>query len=292
MVVLLGHWLTKRRGIILTPLFLVALTAARWAPHLWIELAQDLGGLSLLFAGTGLRLLAASYHESSHHAEPITAGPYAWVRHPLYLSNFLLGLGIVLIAGWWPMILVYCLIFLPIHAVIARAEEIHLTTLYRERYAAYRQAVPALFPWRRYTGFRYGSRSEFKLRKGKERLKAIGYLTGMAGVLLVKQLRQSLHVPPLHPLSPMLWAFYLGVASLAIIFRTKTRSAWMRAGQTVLASLCILILAIHLPGVWPAPSKEVGTSSPIAVGSVLPPAAQQASSKPVKPVRRGIRPLD
>ena len=248
-IVLAGRWLTKRRSILLAPLFTATLVSARWASHPWLECVQDVTGFLCLLVGTRVRLVAASYHDSSHHAEPITAGPYAWIRHPLYLSNFLLGLGIVLIAGWWPMVLFYCLFFLPIHIVIAKAEEVHLTRLYGQRYEDYCRAVPALVPWRRYRGTRYGSRSEYKLQKGQERLKVAGYLAGITGILLVKYLHDVFKIGVLRPLSPTLWAFGLITAGLAVVLRPKTRSRFARACQTVVAVVSILALVIHLPGV-------------------------------------------
>ncbi len=244
-----GFWLTKRRGILLSPLFAVALLAARNAPTFHAELSQDASGLFCLLGGVWLRLVAASYHETSHHNEPITAGPYAWVRHPLYLANFLIGLGIVLFAGWWPMVLVYCAFFLPLHMVIARAEEMHLITLYGEKYEIYRRSVPAILPWRPFQGPRYGSRNEFKLKKGQERLKIVGYLAGMAGILIFKQFREAIKVPLQQPLSPTSWTTGVFLVLLMVTIRPKVRLAWVRSLQTILSTLIVLFLAIHVPGV-------------------------------------------
>ena len=279
-----GTWLTKRRGILLSPLFAVALISCRQASHFWIELSQDLTGLACLIAGTRLRLVAASYHDSSHHAEPITAGPYAWVRHPLYIANFLLGLGIMLLAGWWPLTVVYARIFFPLHTMIMRSEEVHLTQLYGQKYTVYLRAVPGIFPWRRYRGYRYGSRSDFKLKQGRERLKVVGYLAGMAALLLLKQYRPMLARFPIPPLQPP-WAVAMGtVALLAVIYRPTIRSPWLRVCQTALTVTCVLFLSVHLPGVWPSqpstrsiktveaavlvpaplPEKQVSTTTPPA----------------------------
>ena len=259
-IVSAGFWLTKRRGILLSPLFAVALLAARKAPSLRIEVLQDTTGLLCLLGGAWLRLVAASYHDTSHQWEPITAGPYAWVRHPLYLANFLIGLGIMLFAGWWPMVAVYVFLFLPLHLLIARAEEIHLKELYGEKYEVYRRAVAAILPWRPFPGRRYGIRNEFKLRKGHERLKVTGYLFGMAGILLFKQFRYLLKPPSPHPISFLTWAVGLLLVALMVAFRGKTRSSLIRSFQTALSTAIILFLAMHLAGVWPAPPTQ--TSAP------------------------------
>lgn len=264
-IVRAGRWLTKRRSVLLTPLFTTALFSARMAVTPWIELGQDVVGLICLMAGTRLRLVAASYHESSHRSEPITAGPYAWVRHPLYAANFLLGLGIVLLAGWWPMMVGYCLFFIPLHLVIARAEEVHLSRLYGAKYERYRRAVPALFPWRPYPGPRYGIRSEFKLQKGREWFKVLGYLAGILGILLVKRIRPLATLPILRPLPTLSWFLGTAFAAVAVVFRPKTRSSWLRACQTVLSTVAVLFLALHVPGVWP-PARPL----PASVGSLAP----------------------
>lgn len=239
----------------MTPFFTAALLSSRSLPNRGLEFFFALGAMFCLSAGTWLRLVAASYHDSAHHSEPITAGPYAWVRHPLYLSNFLLGLGILLFTGWWPMMVAYVLFFLPLHVVIARAEEVHLVSLYGERYETYRRAVCAIIPFKRFRGPRYGSRSEFKLQKGQEWWKGAGYFLGAAAVYLFKTVRGRWGPVPLPSLSLRVAVLIGLTAAAAIVYRPRIRWAWLRGAQTALATVCALALAIHLPGLWlnPAP---------------------------------------
>ena len=253
-IVKTGYWLTKRRSIMFAPLFTVTLLAAHCAGSLARETAQDLLGILCLAGGTWLRLVAASYHESSHQRQPISAGPYAWIRHPLYVSNFLLGLGIVLVAGWRPMLWTYLIVFLPIHWLIARAEEIHLATIYGSSYDVYRRAVPAVLPWRPLPAAeRYGRSGRVKLRKGQEWLKVAGYALGVAAILVIKALRQYGTWPVIPPIPPPVTAAAFVIALLSIVMRPKLHLAWISAGQTVLAVAAILVVVIHVPGVWPAP---------------------------------------
>ena len=263
LIVRSGRWLTKRRGILLTPFFTVALISSRSLRHWGLEFLFDGMAVLCLLTGTWLRLVAASYHESAHHSEPITAGPYAWVRHPLYLSNFLLGLGIVLFTGWWPMMAAYALFFLPLHGVIAYAEEVHLISLYGDRYENYRRAVCAILPFKRFQGPSYGSRSEFKLRKGKEMEKAAGYFLGAAAVCVFKLLRGRWRALPLPPLSLRVAVLMGLAAAAAVIYRPPIRWAWLRSVQTVLATVCVILLAIHVPGLWPTPApRTISSNSP------------------------------
>ncbi len=54
----------------------------------------------------------------------------------------------------------------------------------------------------------------------------------------------------LRPLPAVAWWGWAAVATVAVIFRTPTQRSWIRGCQTVLAIVSILILAIHVPGVW------------------------------------------
>lgn len=246
----MGCWLTKRRSILFAPFFTVALLASRWAGSFWLEAALDLAGFACILGGTWLRLTAASYHEGSHQNTPITAGPYAWVRHPLYLANLLLGLGIVLMTGWWPMIVVYILIFFPIHAIIARSEEVHLTELYGPQYPRYRQKVFAILPLRKFPGPYHGTPNSFKLKKGKEYQKTLGYAAAMAALLLFKLWRKTAALPAVPAIAVPVDFLAFAAAVLAIIFRPKIQWRWLRAGQTVIAVVCIVLLVVQIPGVW------------------------------------------
>ena len=52
--------------------------------------------LPVLMAGIALRIWARGHFERGRLA---TTGPYALVRHPLYIGSFLLGLGVALMTG-------------------------------------------------------------------------------------------------------------------------------------------------------------------------------------------------
>ena len=69
LIVRTGRWLTGRRNVLLAPLFALVLVGARWAATPWRELLTDGAGILCLLAGTRLRWVAASYHESSHQSE-------------------------------------------------------------------------------------------------------------------------------------------------------------------------------------------------------------------------------
>lgn len=75
----------------------------------------------------------------------IIAGPFRFLRHPLYFGNFFLALGIGLLA---PIPGFIFIVFSNVLFVIAlaRHEEAILQSTYGDRYIRYEKRVPALFP--------------------------------------------------------------------------------------------------------------------------------------------------
>ena len=102
-------------------------------------------GTAIVLLGLIIRALAAG-HIRKNLALTAT-GPYAHVRHPLYLGSLLLGIGFA-IAGrdvwtWAAMLLLFLLIYVP----VIRSEEAYLARQFPE-YDDYARRVPALLPSR------------------------------------------------------------------------------------------------------------------------------------------------
>lgn len=79
-----------------------------------------------------------------------TTGPYAYLRHPLYLGTILIGTGFAIAIGGFLSVLAL-LAFWPWFAgyYFPRKEEVEssrLASRYGERFDRYRTAVPALWP--------------------------------------------------------------------------------------------------------------------------------------------------
>lgn len=149
--------LTKLRFVLVYPLvvvlFLVARTTERQL-HL---------GLVALGLGVTLRFWANGYvghrkvNETSASrgdkkiGQLITGGPYAYVRHPLYVGSFLIGLGFCIIVGQ-PLVGVLALggLLLVYHRKMTQ-EESTLLHEWREEFLQYQREVPRIIPtWRRY----------------------------------------------------------------------------------------------------------------------------------------------
>lgn len=83
-----------------------------------------------------------------------TSGPYAFTRNPLYLGSFLLGLGFTIASGFWPLGILFALLFLGIYFPVMRVESATLAELFGKEYEDYARQVPLFFP--RITPYRSG----------------------------------------------------------------------------------------------------------------------------------------
>lgn len=136
---------------------------ARWR-HLRDSLRQGLGialalflsllgdpslglfGIGALLAAAGIatRLWASGHIRKNRRLA--TGGPYARVRHPLYVGNLLITIGFCVGSGrWWayPLMLVFWLVFYP-NAI--GSEDANLERLFGDDWRSWREATPALIP--------------------------------------------------------------------------------------------------------------------------------------------------
>ncbi|HDL19343.1 MAG TPA: isoprenylcysteine carboxylmethyltransferase family protein, partial [Bacteroidetes bacterium] len=80
--------------------------------------------------------------------ELVMTGPYAFMRNPLYLGNFLMASGLCIAAWpWMPwMLLLLFVLFVVQYAFIISLEEEYLQKNFGEIYQTYRQNVPRILP--------------------------------------------------------------------------------------------------------------------------------------------------
>src|SRR5438132_13505627 len=86
-----------------------------------------LAGITISVFGLMLRAWAAGHIRKN--AELATSGPYAHSRNPLYLGNFLLGLGFTIGSGWLPLGILFAVLFLGIYLPVMRVESESLAQL-------------------------------------------------------------------------------------------------------------------------------------------------------------------
>ena len=148
-VMALGEWFFRQRSWTPIP-FMLALVfvsfresrdAFTWGP-----------GLLLLACGEGLRLWGVavvgkgSRTRGSGVGRLATFGPYAYVRNPLYLGNFLLTLGATCISELLWLIPVMIALFAVQYIPIVYWEESILADRFGPAYAVYSQRVPRWIP--------------------------------------------------------------------------------------------------------------------------------------------------
>lgn len=105
-------------------------------------------GLPLVVAGEAVRIWGAGHLWKTR--ELVASGPYAHVRHPLYVGTLLASLGFLAIAGpavaavGAPLFLLF--FFAYYYPYKERGEGKRLERRFGESFRAYRDAVPALLP--------------------------------------------------------------------------------------------------------------------------------------------------
>lgn len=121
-------------------------------------------GIAIVLLGESLRLWANGYvgHVKVNVTQKrrgeakigrlVTAGPYAFVRHPLYLGTFLIGTGFCVVVGnVWLGIAALAFFLMVYRRKMAQEEEL-IREEWGNAYRVYHAAVPRWLPtWRRYS---------------------------------------------------------------------------------------------------------------------------------------------
>jgi protein-S-isoprenylcysteine O-methyltransferase Ste14 len=156
-----GNWLFRWRSylpLLIVPLFLVALYSqstgalgdSRPGRQYWEAFCFI---LSLL--GFAIRCLTVAYVPSGTSGrntkeqiagELNTTGIYSIVRHPLYLGNLIMILGLLLFVGVWWFALTGALLFWIYYERIAFAEEEFLRGKFGTPYLEWTEETPAFLP--------------------------------------------------------------------------------------------------------------------------------------------------
>lgn len=149
---------TRRSGLVLGLVHLTALVAPAWAalsspdPDFPSEIAWI--GVGLMIAALGLqqwaqRSLGKSYTlvlQTSEQQALSQAGPYARIRHPAYLAQIILwiGLGLTSQSLWAPG--VTAVVAIAGYAYRIREEERMLLAVFGDKYESYAAARKRLVP--------------------------------------------------------------------------------------------------------------------------------------------------
>jgi len=141
-------------------MFLLALILSAWFfppsgffdEESWTDALMDAGGIGSVLAGCLLRTWALSHggrFTRSRRAQTptlITAGPYAYIRHPIHVGNLLIGLGMIVLAEAFPLTVFLLAVFAFHHWIVIPAEEQFLKEKLGEGFDFYCELVPKYFP--------------------------------------------------------------------------------------------------------------------------------------------------
>jgi protein-S-isoprenylcysteine O-methyltransferase Ste14 len=118
----------------------------------WTDTVIDVLAVVSLILGELTRIWATSHagkHTRSRRIKAeqlVTSGPYAYIRNPIYMGNFFIGLGMVLIAEAFALLPVFVAFFALQYRAIVATEENFLNERFGAAYDRYRGAVPRWIP--------------------------------------------------------------------------------------------------------------------------------------------------
>lgn len=154
-----------------------------------------------------------------------TAGVYSVVRHPLYVGNTLVAMGLAGVAGRWYLPVIVLLASLLYHERITSREEAFLEATFGAEFRAWADRVPALWPsWRHFTPSHQPFDWRDVLRRECHGLFVIG-----AGFFLLTFSRDSLASG--RPVLTPAWAWLAGVTGALFAVLTAVKRVRRAIGE-------------------------------------------------------------
>jgi len=163
-----GRWLFRRRSylpLLLLPVLILALRDSDFVEKLLGDAGQSIyHGLCITISAVGLAIRCyvvgttpkgtSGRNREAQRAESLnTTGMYSIVRHPLYVANFVIFLGIALFPGVWWFVVIFGLAFWLYYERIIFAEEEFLRGKFGEAFEKWAEKTPAFVPnfksWKR-----------------------------------------------------------------------------------------------------------------------------------------------
>lgn len=142
--------------LFLLPLFVASFIGFRYplGSHA-ADLAWEVGCFLLSMAGVAIRVFTvgtaprgtSGRNTRGQKATVLnTTGPYSVVRHPLYLGNYVVALGLSFISRTWFLPVIVSLATLLYYERIAAREEEYLESKFGEQFRRWAARVPAMMP--------------------------------------------------------------------------------------------------------------------------------------------------
>jgi protein-S-isoprenylcysteine O-methyltransferase Ste14 len=142
--------------LLFIPIIIMSLGSFKYAGNAhWKDQIWEMVCLAISFLGLGIRVFVigrvpkgtSGRNTNRQIAEVLnTSGIYSVVRHPLYLGNFFMWLGIMLVLHSWWLIFIFMLAYWLYYERIMYAEEEFLRDKYGDAYLKWANQTPAFWP--------------------------------------------------------------------------------------------------------------------------------------------------
>jgi protein-S-isoprenylcysteine O-methyltransferase Ste14 len=154
-----GHWLFRWRSflpLLTIPLFLIALKDFTYGGSHSLDIVWEVFCLAVSLAGLGVRVYTVGHtpkgtsgRRTRRQAADVlnTTGMYSAVRHPLYLGNFLIWLGITLFVRSLFFSFTAILLFFLYYERIIFVEEEYLRERFGQLFVEWAAKTPMMFPY-------------------------------------------------------------------------------------------------------------------------------------------------
>lgn len=133
------HFTRGKMRVVLSWLLLIFLVYA-------IDKNPQWPGILVMLAGAMLRCISSGYIDKEGRLS--VAGPYRFVRNPLYLGSILIAVGAALAQENILLLLFFTAAAVIVHLPIIMAEERVLKQKFGANYLLFLKNVPRLVPWR------------------------------------------------------------------------------------------------------------------------------------------------
>jgi protein-S-isoprenylcysteine O-methyltransferase Ste14 len=129
-------WATRLRFVLALPAVAVLVAFTDRGP-MW-------PGVVVALLGEAIQIWASAHLRKN--VELVNSGPYSWLRNPMYVGRFFVGLGLALLTWRWFLIAPYLVIFWLYAQARVLGEEARLRVLFGEEYEAYCRKVRRWLP--------------------------------------------------------------------------------------------------------------------------------------------------
>ncbi|WP_428305703.1 methyltransferase family protein [Lacipirellula sp.] len=154
-----GQWLFRWRSVLpflFTPLIVLAVADMHWPfGSARLHTIWEYACLTVSLLGLAIRVFVAGCVPAGTSgrntkgqcaASLNTTGLYSLTRHPLYLGNYLIGLGAMMTPSVWWLPVIYSISFVAYYERIMFAEEAFLRKQFGVRFSTWAEVTPAFLP--------------------------------------------------------------------------------------------------------------------------------------------------